>query len=296
MVEAAGTLGSNPLGGRNALGGADPVGGAERATPQVGERLGGAERAEIGRAVDGVGAERVVGAAKGITNGDVGDALADTGKGAAVGALQYGRIDPTNGRGINGGTYTDKVQSQMRQSPVTGAAADRHHGFPSAVDDAARGARSQPFVSGDGKIRSLVEVPGAVNGKAGNFEYITNRDGSINHRTFMENGRATVPEGARIPGTGALRALGRVAAPIGIAADVYDVANSPTPVKTAVEKAAGWGGAAASAGIVGTAAAPLLAGGVPGAIGYGAAVIGAGAIGYFGGEAAARRVMGWFGL
>lgn len=296
MVEAAG--GANKSGGPSGVGGAGGANGAKAAEgPKAGDKVSPDARTAIGKATEKVTPDKIAGAARSVAGddaGDVVDKVGDTVKGAAMGAREYGRIDPTNGQGINGATYTDKVKGQMAQSPVDGRALDKYHGFPSMVDEAAKAAKSTPFIGGDGKIRSLVEVPGAVGDKPGKFEYITNADKTINHRHFAE--KAIVPEGARIPGTNALRGLGRVAAPLGLAMDAYEVANSPTPVKTAVEKAAGWGGAAASAGLVGSAAAPLLAGGIPGAIGYGVAVVGAGALGYFGGEAAARSVMGWFGL
>lgn len=288
VAAAAGTS----AGAAKAGGGPSKAGGAASA-PKAGTKLGGAARGDIAKAATGIGKEKVAGAATKVAGRDGGDA-ADLAKGATMGVRQYGNLDPTKGKGINGAQYTPKVEQQMRQSPVTGQAPDKHHGFPSLVDEAAKQAKSQPFVSGDGKVRSLVEVPGQVGTKPGNFEYITDKNG-INHRHFAENGRPAVDPQSKIQGVGAMRALGRVAVPAGLAMDAADVLKSNTPVKTAVEKAAGWGGAAAAASSVGSLATPLLAGGIPGAIGYGAAVLGAGALGYFGGEAAMSKALGWLG-
>jgi hypothetical protein len=143
-----------------------------------------------------------------------------------------------------------------------------------------------------------VEVPGALRGQPGTFEYIVRPNGQdINHRLFRPEGQPpTIPRDAIVPGTNALRVVGRGAAFVGAAMDVAEIAQSPTPVRTAVEKAGGWGGSLAAGGLAAQAATPLLAGGPWGAAGYGAVVLGAGVAGYFGGEAATRAALGWLGF
>jgi hypothetical protein len=69
---------------------------------------------------------------------------------------------------LEGTTYTQKVLDQMGQ--------DIYHGFPSSID-------TLP-TAGDGIPRTLVRLPGAINGEAGDYEWIIDQDGTVNHRYF----------------------------------------------------------------------------------------------------------------
>lgn len=284
---------SKPVGGAGGaarVGGADgPSGGPRRASPEavrgaMDRATPGAVRAE-GQRVGGPesGFEAPPGVREGIA-------------GAAVAGRSYGAIDPTNGRGINDARYTPKVLEQARPDRLT--LRPDHHGFSPLVDNAAREAQSFAFRGNDGRMHAGVEVPGALRGQPGTFEYIVKPNGQdINHRLFKPEGQApTIPRDAIVPGTNALRALGRGAVVAGAVMDVAEIATSPTPVRTAVEKAGGWGGSLAAGSLAAQAATPLLAGGPWGAAGYGAVVLGAGIAGYFGGEAATRAALGWLGF
>lgn len=209
-----------------------------------------------------------------------------TGTGAA--ARNYGNLDPTRGQGLPANAQpTPKVQAQMRIGD--------NHTFPQLVDEAAKKSRSFGFVSGDGQVRGGVEVPGARNGKPGNYQWIVEPNGrDVNHRAFVpESQKNPIPRESILSGTNAARIAGRTLLAAGVAMDAYAIATSDDKVKTAVEKGGAWTGALGAASLAGQAAAPLLA--VPGYgwLAYGAVVTGAGIAGYFGGEAAASRLYKW---
>ena len=74
--------------------------------------------------------------------------------------------------------YTGKVKAQMAQ--------DVRHGFPSMIDDIA-GVQGKvgSITGGDGIVRTAVELPGAINGKLGWYQYIIEPNGiTVNHRFF----------------------------------------------------------------------------------------------------------------
>lgn len=128
----------------------------------------------------------------------------------------------------------------------------------------------------------------------GNGQFVTVLKDGVNNGFFK--GAAPVAEtaGALARAAPVLRGIGRAALPVGAAVDAYTIATSENPGRTAVEKAGAWGTSLGAAGLAAQAGAPLLAGGPLGWIGYGGLVVGAGALGYFGGEAATSRVIDWF--
>jgi RHS repeat-associated protein len=88
-------------------------------------------------------------------------------------------IDGTIGVADNplaGTTYTQKILDQMGQ--------DAYHGFPSLIDTLPTRADLSSIRGGDGAMRRLVSMPGSINGTPGRYEWIIERDGSINHRHF----------------------------------------------------------------------------------------------------------------
>ena len=106
-----------------------------------------------------------------------------------------------------------------------------------------------------------------------------------------------LPEGTHIPGgkaaslafdgLKAARFLGRVAMPIGIAADVFEVANSQDKVKTGVEKASAWAGAlggAEAGGSIGATVGTFVGGPIGTVVGGAIGALGGGIAGYLGGE------------
>jgi hypothetical protein len=206
---------------------------------------------------------------------------------AGVAADRYGRIDPTNGRGIQGTQPTPKVQAQMGRPD--------YHGFPSLVDEAAKKTPSFAFRGNDGAIRAGVEAPGTFNGKPGTYQWIVEPNGkNVNHRLFVGEGmKNSIPKSAVIPGTNAARIAGRALLPVAVGMDAYQIATSNDKPRTAVEKGGAWAASLAASGATAQAAAPLLAAGPVGWVGYGAAVLGAGAVGYFGGGELAKRAYSW---
>lgn len=64
---------------------------------------------------------------------------------------------------------------------------DLYHAFPSIVDQFAGEGSQSTIVGNDGVTRSLIELPGAINGKEGSFQWIIGSDNSVNHRLFVPN-------------------------------------------------------------------------------------------------------------
>jgi len=77
---------------------------------------------------------------------------------------------------LEGTTYTPKVLTQMEQ--------DLYHGFPSLIDSLPTSANASSLVGEDGIARTMVRLPGSINGVEGDFEWLIERDGMINHRFF----------------------------------------------------------------------------------------------------------------
>ena len=77
---------------------------------------------------------------------------------------------------LNETKYTDKVKAQMQ--------ADKFHGFPNEVDNFAGLGKKTEITGGDGIKRTKIELEGEYLDRKGNFEWIIEPDGSINHRKF----------------------------------------------------------------------------------------------------------------
>jgi len=45
-----------------------------------------------------------------------------------------------------------------------------------------------PLTGNDGVVRTLTQMPGELNGKAGRFEYIVEKSGNLTHQRFVEGG------------------------------------------------------------------------------------------------------------
>jgi len=74
--------------------------------------------------------------------------------------------------------YTDKVKAQMSNS------SDLYHSYPSLIDEMALPSDQSTIVGRDGVSRTLIQMPGSINGAPGVFEYIIDADGVCNHRLF----------------------------------------------------------------------------------------------------------------
>jgi len=82
---------------------------------------------------------------------------------------------------LTGIEYTPEVLEQMANS------SDLHHSFPSIIDDIAstHGNVGQFAGSKDGVVRTVVELPGSINGKQGVYQWIIEPNGvTVNHRFF----------------------------------------------------------------------------------------------------------------
>lgn len=75
--------------------------------------------------------------------------------------------------------YTNKVKWQMRSGD--------YHSFPRIVDLRASYGKVTTITGGDGVTRLKLSIPGIYRGKVGNFVYIKEAGGKINHRLFEPN-------------------------------------------------------------------------------------------------------------
>lgn len=86
---------------------------------------------------------------------------------------------------------------------------------------------------------------------------------------------------------------GRILLVVAVAADIYELYEADFAAKEVAKKTGAWGGSLAAGAVAGEAASPLLATGPWGWLAYGVIVVGAGAGGYFLGEAAAETIYEW---
>lgn len=77
---------------------------------------------------------------------------------------------------LNDTKYTDKVRRQMQE--------DKFHGFPLEVDNFGGIGNKTEIIGGDGIKRTKISVEGEYLSRQGNFEWIVEPDGLINHRKF----------------------------------------------------------------------------------------------------------------
>jgi filamentous hemagglutinin len=101
--------------------------------------------------------------------GPLGDVAAKGIKGAAN-ALDAGADF------FEGTRYTDKVVGQMKQGDL--------HDFPESVGAFQDAGKVSDITGGDGVVRQMLTIPGDYRGRIGNFEFIKEGNGDINHRLF----------------------------------------------------------------------------------------------------------------
>ena len=77
---------------------------------------------------------------------------------------------------FQGTKYSPKVAEQMRNRDM--------HGFPEGVKMFEKDGTVTKITGGDGITRDMLKIPGEYKGKQGNFEFIKEPDGTINHRFF----------------------------------------------------------------------------------------------------------------
>jgi hypothetical protein len=86
----------------------------------------------------------------------------------------FGKKNP-----LKGTTRTPKVNKQISNT------ADQYHSFPESIDDMAGQGTVTKITGGDGVVRTKVELPEAINGKTGKYEWIIEPNNTINHRVFI---------------------------------------------------------------------------------------------------------------
>lgn len=77
---------------------------------------------------------------------------------------------------FEGTSYTAKVRNQMKQGDF--------HAFPESVKGFQQEGKVSTIIGGDGVSRKMLEIPGGYKGHKGNFEFIKESNGKINHRLF----------------------------------------------------------------------------------------------------------------
>ncbi|MCB2215199.1 MAG: hypothetical protein KQH59_03975 [Desulfobulbaceae bacterium] len=77
---------------------------------------------------------------------------------------------------FEGTSYTGKVRRQMKQGDF--------HAFPESVKAFQNQGKLSKITGGDGITRQKLEIPGIYRGNKGNFEFIKESNGKINHRLF----------------------------------------------------------------------------------------------------------------
>ena len=85
-------------------------------------------------------------------------------------------------RFFEGAEYSPKVLSQMSKG------AGEMHSFPEEVTAFRTDGTVKNIVGADGKNYAKLTIPGKYNGKTGNFEFIKDENGIINHRFFKVDG------------------------------------------------------------------------------------------------------------
>ena len=85
------------------------------------------------------------------------------------------------------------IKNKVVDSPRVGSAKkiDPHHSFSDIVDNYVEYADVFELVGGDGKIRTLYQLKGSLNGKKGIFEWIYDKERGVTHRRFIPGGEIT---------------------------------------------------------------------------------------------------------
>lgn len=106
-----------------------------------------------------------------------------------VAGIQYGRdnnVNPWTGKTnatnnrtdfFEGTQYTPKVQQQMHE--------DSFHGFPESVKAFQQDGYVKPVIGGDNIMRQQLHIPGSYKGYQGEFLFLKEPNGFINHRIFQ---------------------------------------------------------------------------------------------------------------
>jgi hypothetical protein len=137
---------------------------------------GGALIGVSGGALAAEAAVFIGGAAISVGAGSTGAALTTAGLSGMGGAAAMEAAAEETSNPLEGTTYTPKVLNQMDN--------DLNHGFPALVDQEAGYGQVTPLTGGDGTQRTLVTLPGSLNGEDGTYQWIIEPNGDVNHRFF----------------------------------------------------------------------------------------------------------------
>jgi len=102
-----------------------------------------------------------------------------------------GQLSGAPHAGLSTGPGLPEIAKQLATAERIGSAlkADPTHRAASlGLDDVAKAGQSFSLTGGDGVTRTLIQAPGGMNGKAGIFEYIINKEGQVTHQRFIEGG------------------------------------------------------------------------------------------------------------
>ena len=98
---------------------------------------------------------------------------------------------------VDAAKATKKIQKTIKNPIVhanrVGSAKkiDKYHNFSNIVDNYANNAKKFKLKGGDGKIRTLYQAKGSLNGKDGVFEWILDKNKGVTHRRFIEGAKIT---------------------------------------------------------------------------------------------------------
>jgi hypothetical protein len=99
-----------------------------------------------------------------------------------IGESTAGKAGEVSTNPLENTQYTPRVDKQATSVD------DTYHVFPSLDDTLAQECDATIIVGGDGVTRTLVQIPGSVDGETGVYEYIINSDSKVNYRLFVPTG------------------------------------------------------------------------------------------------------------
>ena len=99
-------------------------------------------------------------------------------------AGDFGNTKYSNKNAKNSITESSRVGSALKQ--------DSYNNFPNIIDNYAKYAKTFSIKGRDNIVRTLYQIKGSLNGKAGIFEWILDKGKNIvTHRRFIPNGKIT---------------------------------------------------------------------------------------------------------